>query len=496
MKQKYILEKYDRIVAEIKIPPIIFSNDLIPFLKKMSVDSYLIYQVDFSIDNKEIKHITKNPIHNLHPLSAEITLKPPGTSSELDKHIPEVLKELNLTKESINWHYSAKKSNTAYIIKNCEIEDLTQENRFFLYCYQTLKNENNKIKKANKERIYKLNSKTKIEQYIHQKQHALENLANNIIKEIKVKNYKYLYQFSNEYDKTDCLKITYIYLEKLHRFIEKEYKNYLNLESHIPYRSIFLKDLEITKKLNAIKSTLLNSEICDQVLQLVYEPLLKIGTIKIKEKLTYYDFNYCLEFITEVHKLISNNKIINEDELIDCLFYMNFNSLQFFKFSTDTILKTLDSADNNIQKIDCLYRALKCFNQKQNRNSTKYRANLPSIQIQIINWIEEEITYLNRSYSLETNQSKIVPEIEVKPKFLSGLSVAQLSCFFGLLLETGIIQHKNQTDVLKFIAQNFKTNNSENISVDSLKVKYYNVESGTNKAVREKLMELLALTKD
>ncbi|WP_140487137.1 hypothetical protein [Flavobacterium sp. GSA192] len=494
MKYKYLLENYDRIINQIKNPPIIFSNDLVPYLKKKSSESYLIYPVDFKTINKEVKYSVKNPIHNLHPDFGKIKFKPSGNTSTFDIHIPIILQKLNISNNNVKCNWCAKKKSRLYIVKNCEIEDLTHENRFFLYCYQTLKKENERIKKANKERIYNLKSKNKIEQRIHQKQQSLENLAHSLIKEINPENYKYLRHFSDNYNKTDCLKITYIYLEKLHRFIEKEYKNYINVQSNIPYRSLFIKEKEITNKLKNVKSALLNSEINIQLLNIVYEPILKISTINIKEKLTYYDFNYCSEFILEIHKIIENEKI-TEDALIDCLFYLNFNSLQFFKFLTDTILKNLENSDNNIQKIDCLYLSLKCYNQKQRINTVKYRINLPSVQNQIIHWIEEEIAYLNRSFNLETKHFKLPPENELSTKFISGLSVAQLSCFFGLLLETEIIKHKNQTDIFKFIAQNFKTKNTDNISIDSLKVKYYNVEIGTKKAIREKIMELLALTK-
>lgn len=494
MKYKYLLENYDRIVNQIKNPPIIFSNDLVPYLKKKSSESYLIYQVDFKTINQEVKYSVKNPIHNLHPDCEKIKFKPTGDTSTFDIHIPIILQELNISNNNVKCNWCAKKKSRLYILKNCEIENLTPENRFFLYCYQTLKKENERIKKANKERIYNLKSKNKIEQRIHQKQQSLENLAHSLIKEINPENYKYLRHFSENYNKTDCLKITYIYLEKLHRFIEKEYKNYINVQSNIPYRSLFIKEKEITDKLKNVKSALLNSEINIQLLNIVYEPILKISTINIKEKLTYHDFNYSSEFILEIHKIIENEKI-TEDALIDCLFYLNFNSLQFFKFLTDTILKNLENSNNNIQKIDCLYLSLKCYNQKQRINTVKYRINLPSVQDQIVHWIEEEIAYLNRSLNLETKHFKLPPENEVSTKFISGLSVAQLSCFFGLLLETEIIKHKNQTDIFKFIAQNFKTKNTDNISIDSLKVKYYNVEIGTKKAIREKIMELLALTK-
>lgn len=60
MKHKYILENYDRIVNEIKNPPIIFSNDLAPFLKKKSLESYFIYKIDFRIINNEVKYTEKN----------------------------------------------------------------------------------------------------------------------------------------------------------------------------------------------------------------------------------------------------------------------------------------------------------------------------------------------------------------------------------------------------------------------------------------------------
>ena len=351
---------------------------------------------------------------------------------------------------------------------------------------------NIKIKKINKERVFKLKTKKRIEQYIHRKQYALENLAHKLIKEINPINSSELYQFSNNYDKIDCLKISYIYLEKLLRFIEKEYRNYLNVDIKIPYRSTFVKEFEITNKLNEVKSRLLESNINDNLLKLTFEPLLKIETINIKEKLTYYEFNYCSEFILTLHKQI-NSENNSEETIKDCLFDLNFNSLQFFKYLTVEVLQELETQENNIKKIDILYRFLKNYNQKQSRNAIKYKSNLPSLKEQIIGWLEEEVEYLTKKVKLEANQN--IANDEEKIKFLTGLSVAQLSYFFGLLMETGIIKHKNQTDVFRFISENFKTNNTEKISVDSIKVKYYNVESTTKNVLREKIIELVGLTK-
>ncbi len=186
---------------------------------------------------------------------------------------------------------------------------------------------------------------------------------------------------------------------------------------------------------------------------------------------------------------------MSEETIKECLFHLNFNSLQFFKYLTFEISQELETQENNIKKIDVLYRFLKNYNQKQSRNILKYKANLPSLKEQIISWIEEEIEYLTKKIKLEANQFTNGTNNDEKIKFLTSLSVAQLSCFFGLLMETGIIKHKNQTDVFRFISENFKTNNTEKISVASIKVKYYNVENSTKKALREKIIELLDLTK-
>lgn len=495
MKQKYILETYDRILKEIKNPKLVFDNDFVAFLEDCSEESFLIYKINFIKQNGEINYIIKKPLHNLHPKVAEKNCIECEPILEFEKYIPIIVDKLELNQHNIQlrW-YSKNDSISLYILEETEISNLSNEHRFFLYCYHSLKNENDKIKKINKETIFNLKSKERVEQYIHKKQYCLENLANRLIKDINPVNSSDIYRFSANYDKIDCLKITYVYLEKLLRFIEKEFKNYLNVNIQVPYRSILVKEFEITDKLKELKSRLLESKINNQLLKLVYEPLLKISTINIQEKLTYYDFNYCSDFILILHHQIDFENI-TEEAIKDYLFDLNFNSLQFFEHLTFDILKKTEIPENNIQKIDILYRELKKYNQKQIRNFTRYDQKAPSIKEQIINWIEEEIQYLHKITKLDTNQIQSVVYIEDKVKFLTVFSVAQLSCFFGLLLKSEIIKHPNHRDIFRFISENFKTNSTDKISLDSISSKYYNIESNTKNSVREKIIELLNLAK-
>ena len=495
MKQKYIFEIYDKIIKEIKNPRIVFDNDFIHFHLDCSNESYLIYKVDFIKQQGKVNYEIKDVIHNLHPKFQEIVFAESNSLSEYETFIPQILEDLNLTiyEVELRWSNHGDKE-TLFLIKQILFEKLSNEMRFFLYCFNTLKNENDKIKKLDKQTIFNFKSRERVELYIHKKQDALENLANRLIKDINPINTADLYVFSNQYDKMDCLKIAYIYLEKLLRFVEKEYKNYLNVNIQIPYRSILIKEFELTPKLNTVKSRLLSSNIDEELLKLSYAPLLKIATINIQEKLTYYQFNYCSDYISVLYHQIEK-EAISKEIIIECLFDLNYNSIQFFKYLTFDIVSELDLLNNNIQNIDFLYRLLKNYNQKQARCFIKYKENLPPLKQQISNWIEEEIEYLTKKIKLEANQISVLTNTDAKIKLLSGLSVAQLSYFFGLLMEIGIIKHKNQMDIFRFIADNFKTSNTENISVDSLKTKFYNIETTTKSIIREKIIQLLGITK-
>lgn len=496
MKQKYILEIYDGLIKEIKNPKIVFDYDFVTFLENCSEFSYYIYRIDFVKKNGEIKYQIKNKIHNLHPKAGKKDSNEIEADISLQNLVPGIIEELDLQNQKTKLHWTTNKSDdeVLYIIVDVEIKNLDEKTRFFLYCFQTVKNENDRIKKLNKEIIFNFKSNNRIEQYIHKKQHAIEILATRVIKDINPVNSADIYSFSNHYDKKDCLKIIYVYLEKLLRFIEKEYKNYLNINIQIPYRSILIKEFEITENLNALKANLLNSDIDTNLLKLVYEPLLKISTIKIQEKITYHEFYYCSDFITILQNQL-NEEIISNNLVKDSLFDLNFNSVQFLRYLVTDIQKELELLESNISKIDFLYKELKNYNQKQIRNFIRYKENLPPLKLQLISWIEEEIEYITKKIKLEANQIVFTASKEEKIKFLTELSVAQISYFFSILLEGGIIKHHNQMDIFRFISENFKTKNTNTISIDSLKVKHYNVEATTKQAINDKLLLLLSFTK-
>lgn len=76
-------------------------------------------------------------------------------------------------------------------------------------------------------------------------------------------------------------------------------------------------------------------------------------------------------------------------------------------------------------------------------------------------------------------------------KVETDMSVAQLAYLCRIFYDLGYFTNKNQTEMLKVASHNFITTNASEISLKSLKAKYYNVDQSTKESVKKKVLEML-----
>ncbi len=494
MKQKYILGIYDKLINELKYNNKTTDSEINAYLKNCSSESHYLYKIKFSKQKGNIKYAYQKRVHNLHPCAPNFIKSDCDINPAFENPIPIILKELNVTDTNLDFCWA--EHNILIIKQQCKIEELSKENRFFLYCFQTVFNANSLIKESLNKKFFSLKKEQEIELFIHRKQYALQNLSNALITVINPNSPQDIYTFSADYTKIDCLKIIFLYLEKLLVFIEKEYHTYLNVNNKVPYRSILVKELEIENKLNFVKSRLGDCNLNDELFKLAYQPLLKIATIKQQENITYNEFYYCIDYLNELYIHFQKmKKGITESMIKDWLFELNFNSLDFFDYQIEEITKNLESMDSDIEKTDWLFHLLKKFNQSRDENFRKFNQKIPPIKNQLISWVEEEIEYFSRKKKLGINNNANTYNTEAKVKIQTNLSVAQLTYFFKLLMIVKIIIHKNNTEIFRFIADNFITKSSTQISADSVKNNFYNTDTNSKLKIRPLIIELLNLTK-
>ncbi|HRZ75626.1 MAG TPA: hypothetical protein P5335_11885, partial [Flavobacterium sp.] len=257
MKIAYLLDCYDVLLRQVKSNATVSNKVILNELVKKEDDSYRIYKVTIiKREGNETIKISKSK-HSFHPEIQSLELKTLFQFNEFENYIPRLKNLIEFTGETILFAGDPQNENIFYVYEKCSISELNPKERFFLYCNQVLKEENQNIKLAIKEKVFKFKSKIKIEHYIHKNQLAMETQLNNLIKQINPESNSELYQFSNQYDKSDCLKSIYFNLEKLLLFTEKEYNEYLNVNIMVPQRTVLMNEYAIKPKLDFVRDSLL-----------------------------------------------------------------------------------------------------------------------------------------------------------------------------------------------------------------------------------------------
>lgn len=494
MKYRYLLEVYDILISQLK-SNIYTKDQFIILLKNAVQESYLIYEVNFFEINEKFHFEVSDPIHNLHPDAPVVKEGQLAPSGERIKLLPKIEVQLEIQNKERSYVWG-NQSSKLYILINCKLEELPKETLFFFYYNWILKNELEPRKRRIKEIISSLNTKEQIHDFIHKKQSNIECFLNRIIQYVNPENVENLYGFSNNDIEKDCFRLIYIYVEKLMRHIEKDYYKYLDKNGPISLKTILETKKVIEDKYAEIRSYGEDLQFDQKLMILIEKSFSKIMQLRLFQTITYKELSYGIEFTTKLLDLIKNKKELpSEISLKECMLMLNFNTLGFFDYYTDEIKKVLEVQETDLEKIKILYKYLKNINQKYLAIDDKCNSKLPTSKKQIASWIEEEIYYLNQKRMLLPVSSSIHENQEEETKLLTGLSVPQLSYFFGLLIQTGILQPKTHRAIFRFIADHFKTKMADTISVDSLNSKYYNVETTTKNAVREKIIELLNCTK-
>jgi len=177
--------------------------------------------------------------------------------------------------------------------------------------------------------------------------------------------------------------------------------------------------------------------------------------------------------------------LISESGAPEVLIILNFNARKYFQYYVKRIATQLEAEDTARGKLEKLRLELKIVNQVQCEFNIAYSNKFPSIQTMIADWISEEIRFLEKSNELSiVNPSNEKEFIKGDFKFEFDMSVSQFAFFIKAFIETGVIQNKNISELIRFLSRFVKTKRSENISYESFRMKYYNVEDSTKNAVK------------
>ncbi len=82
---------------------------------------------------------------------------------------------------------------------------------------------------------------------------------------------------------------------------------------------------------------------------------------------------------------------------------------------------------------------------------------------------------------------------EIRSRMVSRESLNVLGRKIGL---DTIIEHENQSEIIRFVSENFQTHKTKEISVESLRNKFYNSDASSVSVLKDHVIKLFNLLKD
>ncbi len=496
---KYELSLFESIISgtlsPFKLNPTDHHNCLKHLCEKQ--DTHTIYTiVQLKASKTKYTVITKKELSSFHPFfDSEIQPNLSLFRPQVQKVPNEIQRALKINMATVKGIASVTNNNitTLYITTENQTSDLSPVEATFYFYNDLLKTEVHRLKQAIKDEVFGITNADQLEQFIQKKQRALIALSLKVMAMLEHQGYHDVYNISAGFTELDILALVYIRLEQLLNFIERNYPQHLDENMQIPQRSALIESNNSLYKLEHVWSVLSAANLEPNLLNLLLEPLVKLTPENNEIPVTYREINYSLCYLDAFYDLLKRIDASQTDlstQVINIVYQVNLNSMAMFSHETDSIKSALSQLTGIEAQLNHLHLSLKLANQRLCRTDIAFDTNLPPIRAQLVTWIDEEINYLNKRnlLSVQPNPSSS-PDQNIKIK--TTLSVAQLSLFFKIQTEVGIIPNKNVGDLFSYLVANYSTNNTAEISYDSLRNKFYNPEQSSVDMVRTKLIEML-----
>lgn len=345
-------------------------------------------------------------------------------------------------------------------------------------CLENLKLECEKITTVFKRQTFCVENETALKRYFHFHQEVLIALINRTSSQ------------GSKINATILVKVRDL-LVSLLKTMENKFSEYFDQSLKFPDHMLEALQEELAEFVEFVsfkfKPTRIDPELLNLVLQFL--PTSDQSTLSFSFGRMY--FLRTLKFDLEKVDTSLNEPELLKMDFCQALINNNYNSQEFFKYYTAHINISLLKCETLSDRIDQVAYYYKLCCQAQCLQKIAFDPTRPSINVQLLEWISQELDYLKQKQQLQLSQGLRDEGLNKDFKLNFDLSVSHLAYLFKSFIETGVIQNKNISELIRFLSKFVKTKKSEAVSYESLRIKFYNTETGTKDAVKKTLQSLL-----
>lgn len=340
-----------------------------------------------------------------------------------------------------------------------------------------------RVKKTFVHEVFAFEDERHLERYIQFHQQELIRLADEVAT-----------RFESTADiqiPSDNIGYFYHAIEELLQFIERHFSKYFDQDAKAPASYITRIGGDVVKWYREYNEKLTAQHIDTSLIELALYPFKRFIEQIPGGPITYRKIIYVKEIQKDLSQTLASNDSQHIDqEIRNNFIYLNYNTLKYFRFYTNYVVSLTANIESLSTRIEKLSYQLKVINQTQVKPGVSYNRTIRSLKDQIVDWLAEEIAYLERLHERNEKNSAAVT-VDETFRIKTEMSVSQLAYLVKLLVDIKIIQNQNISDVMRFFAKFFQAKRLERISYESFRVRFYNAEDGTKRSVRSILLSLV-----
>lgn len=288
----------------------------------------------------------------------------------------------------------------------------------------------------------------------------------------------------NETEFLITLLSAYNHVNQLLEFVHNLFGKFIPISEPIPKLSLQVPLEDIKHKMSLIKNALTNPDL--KYSHFILSPFVHFTSSH--KSASWHNLFYCKAVYKEFKGLLELNSRFTNEDILWLLYSLNFNTVDFYKAFTGYIMEK--DPENYLES---LYHFRRVARQTITLPKIAYKIDFPRIDEMILKWIEEEIHFIEKTsqYKLPLVAEQINKPQTSTEKIFSNLTVAELAYLYKLLNDSKALKIENHKEFFGIIARTYRTGNSENISSQSLRSKFYKPEDSVKTAVKSRLIALL-----
>lgn len=380
-------------------------------------------------------------------------------------------------------------------LKNVSATQKEPDSKFFAFTTTDVINQKESMLQSFGRYLYDLGKKKQVGWYISMHQQQLVLLLDQMatyLPEVDV--------IDSEISLTDITwlnlyKIIYLSLSELLSFLECQFARYLDIDCKVPSSYLLRAKNKFFKDVERLREDFGETATEKRLISIIFQPFTDfIESDRTGLLISYQQLYFLKEMGDKLSELLKDvgDGVDLTEKVKDLLLYLNFNSMEYFHYWTETINAEIDNLPTTQEKLDRLIFLQKKASQAISKPGFIFKRLYAPLQSQLLSWLADEITYQKERAALAHGGHTSDELSRWKDfKVLTSFSVPQLGNIIRLLVDNGLYLNKNKTEVLDFFSHFFTSVKQDTISAGSLRSNFYKDDAAVSKAVRNILTDLI-----